>query len=455
MPFDKDNANTRRVLGTDNTGIELDGQTRGMVWDVGTTQWVRATASFPSGGTVTVTGAPATVNINGIPTVNIGSTVTALVSGTVTTVGGSGQATVNIAGGLLTATVNFGSIGTVNVGNTVNVLGTATVNGIFWQTTQPVSGSVTATVNLGSIPTVNLGSIGTINVGNTAAVTVTGNVTATVNLGTIPTVNIGSSFPTFNVGNTVNLGTVPTVNVGNTVNLGTAPTFNVGNTLNVAAHAVTVTGNVTATVTQGTVPTFNLGTIPTVNIGSTPTFNVGNTLNVAAHAVTVTGNVTATVNLGAAVPSGPNVVGQVTGRAAVTNPTAVADAATVQYMLDSLGRTIVSRAPTDLNESTTTILTSSANTQVLAGLSGLKHYLGTIGATMIASMAGPTTLRIKNGGPSGAQIWAWTFSGAAPNMTPLDIDPVYANMTASFQVTADLSASNGSLLVLTTGFKGP
>src|SRR5687767_14147270 len=77
-------------------------------------------------GTVTAIGgaAAATVNVGGglfsidnIPTVNVGITV--IVSGTVNSVGGSGLATVNIAGGFLTATVNLGSIGTINVGNTV------------------------------------------------------------------------------------------------------------------------------------------------------------------------------------------------------------------------------------------------------------------------------------------------------------------------------------------------
>ncbi len=343
------------------------------------------------------------------------------------TVNGGGQATVNVAGGLLTATVNLGSIGTINVGNTVTVgaltatvnlgsIGTINVGNTLTIGTVPtvnVGNTVnvlgTATVNVGSIPTVNLGTIPTVNLGT--------NITATVNVGSIPTVNLGS-IPTVNLGTvitaTVNIGAIPTVNIGSSF-----PTFNVGNTV-------------------------NLGSIGTVNVGSAPTINVGNALIG-----------TATVNVGSAIPTGSNPIGQTYGRAASTNPTAAADAAAVQYMLDVLGRTIVSRAPAALTESTSTILTSSANTQLIAGSSTFKHYLGTIGATMLISMAGPTTLRIKDGGPSGAQIWAWTFSGAAPNMAPLVFDPVYANVTASFQITADLSASSGGLLVMTSGFKGP
>jgi hypothetical protein len=60
MPFDKDNANTRRVLITDNTGVELDGRVRVDVWDVGTTAYVKAVPGVPSGGAVTVSSLPAT-----------------------------------------------------------------------------------------------------------------------------------------------------------------------------------------------------------------------------------------------------------------------------------------------------------------------------------------------------------------------------------------------------------
>jgi len=43
-PFDKDAANTRKVLLTDNTGVELDGQVRSTVWDPNNLAWVRSTS---------------------------------------------------------------------------------------------------------------------------------------------------------------------------------------------------------------------------------------------------------------------------------------------------------------------------------------------------------------------------------------------------------------------------
>jgi len=250
MPtFDKDSANTRRVLGTDNTGVELDGQVRGTVWDVGTTAWVRQIASIPSGGTINITGTvntvggsgQATVNINGFPTVNLGSWPTLnvgnqiIVTGTVNTVGGGGQATVNING---FPTVNIGSAPTFNVGNQVIVTGTVNTVGGGGQATVNINGSVVLTA------TVNLGSIGTINVGNT--VTVSGNVTATTTI---------ASAPTMNVGNSVNLGTVPTVNVGNTVNvLGTA-------TVNFGSIGTVAVGNQVVT---------NIAQVGSTNIGAFP-----------------------------------------------------------------------------------------------------------------------------------------------------------------------------------------
>ena len=43
--FDRDGANTRLVVGTDNTGTLLDGQVRVMQWDTATTAWVRFTGN--------------------------------------------------------------------------------------------------------------------------------------------------------------------------------------------------------------------------------------------------------------------------------------------------------------------------------------------------------------------------------------------------------------------------
>lgn len=78
MPaFDRDAANTRKVIFTDDVGNLLDGQVRGTVWDVGSLTWVRQTPSVPSGATISITGTVNTVGGGGGGPADVGATTAA------------------------------------------------------------------------------------------------------------------------------------------------------------------------------------------------------------------------------------------------------------------------------------------------------------------------------------------------------------------------------------------
>ena len=173
-----------------------------------------------------------------IVTSTISGTVPATISGTIpvsgtfwqTTQPVSGTITANAGTGTLSTSIVGGTISTVT--NAVSVSGTVPVSGTFWQTTQPVSGTLTSSIS------------GTVPVSGTFWQTtqpVSGTITANAGTGTLSTSIVGGTIST--VTNAVSVsGTIPvsgtvTANAGtgtlstsivNTTVATTAPTLTKG-----------------------------------------------------------------------------------------------------------------------------------------------------------------------------------------------------------------------------------
>ena len=170
-------------------------------------------------------------------------------------------------------------IGKVDVNNwpatqpvSIASMPTTPVTGTFWQTTQPVSGTVTANV---TFPTTQQVS-GTVTLDN-GSLTALENINATVS----GTVELGSTTLTAleNVGVT---GTVTVQDGGSSITVDGTVSATVSGTVELGTSTLSALENTTVTI-SGT-PTVNIGTIPEVEIK-----------NDSGNPVPISGNVNATI----------------------------------------------------------------------------------------------------------------------------------------------------------------
>ena len=276
---------------------------------------------------ITITG-----DVNLVDTVTVNSTPEDPVHTHITEVGTSGilavpympiQGTVSIGtdGTVSLSATTLSALENITVGGSVSVSNfpaTQAVTGTFWQTTQPVSGTVTIqdggnTITVDGTVTANVTFPTTQQVSGTVALdtntlTALENINATVS----GTVELGTTTLTAleNVGVT---GTVTVQDGGGSITVDGTVSATVSGTVELGTTTLAALENTTVTI-SGT-PTVNIGTIPEVEIK-----------NDTGNPVPISGNVTATIT-GTPVVSFGGANLDAFGRLRVSNPFTLFDGA--------------------------------------------------------------------------------------------------------------------------------
>lgn len=312
--------------------------------------------------------------------------------------------------------------------------GTLNVAGSFYQATQPVS--------LASVPTHAVTQSGSWNVGLTGtlpafaatpAFTLSGTAAATQS----GTWTIRTQDGSGNALTSRAAGSARAIDVAIVDGSGVQITsFGGGGSTGPVQGAVTTAA---PTYTTGTNQNVSLTTAGALRVdGSASTQPVSGTFWQATQPVSNAG--TFAVQVSAAIPTGANVIGKVSGdtatgatfptnpvgsgmRAATSSPTAVSNGQLVAPMADSLGRAITKEgAPADLDWFVSIFPTTTTNTTLKAAAgSGLRNYITSLTVSALSTYASGGFVVIKdNNSPAlfslvlPAGPWPYTFVFPSP-----------------------------------------
>lgn len=190
--------------------------------------------------------------------------------------------------------------------------------------------------------------------------------------------------------------------------------------------ALTVDGTVTVTQSQHS----NLQCNATIQLNDTDVSN--------SNPVPVVGNVAS----GSAAAGNPV---QVSGRAAITNPTAVSDGNVVRIQCDDEGRVIVATSPRDLSAHGTQSITGTSQTQIV-GAAGAGVFLDLCDLIVANSSATLVTVEIKDD-TSGGTTRHTVVCAADGGGQVINFDPPLTASTANKGWSATVSSAVSTVYV--------
>jgi hypothetical protein len=348
--------------------------------------------------------------------------------------------------GALTGGGNF-KVALVESTATQAVSGTVAVTGTFWQTTQPVSGTVTANagtnLNTSALALETGGNLATL-----AGTVIAGKVATVANAGTnlntsLLALESGGNLATLAGGVTsskyqVNV-TNATIAVTGTFWQATQPvsgtvTANAGTNLNTSALALETGGNL-ATLAGGISGGKYQTTIATALPAGT---NVLGHVIIDSGTITTVSAVTAITN---ALPAGTNVIGHV-----------IVDSGTVTAITNALpaGTNVIGHVIVDSGTITTVSAVTAITNALPAGTNVIGHVI--VDSGTITTVSAVTA--ITNALPAGTNSIGTVQLGNTPNTTPVlanPQDPAATTGTITAADAATTTVTNASGQSITTG----